>query len=86
MVLDWENYTEHLNALCESYSVFLAFNLLLSPVAITFKRVKGYNTDINDSGKGDINENQCSCFQIRCFSSHDLPLLLVFAICRSLVR
>ena len=72
-----------MSALCESYSEFLAYNLVLSPVTTTLKRVKGYNTDFRGNGKGDISENQSSCFPIRCFPSQDLPnktLLLVIAI------
>jgi hypothetical protein len=75
------------SALCECYSEFLASNLMLNPVTTTLKGVKGYNTSFRGSGKGDISENQSSCFPIRCFSSHDLQnkvLLLVIAICRSL--
>jgi len=29
MILNLENYTEHVSALCESYSGYLAFNLVL---------------------------------------------------------
>jgi hypothetical protein len=87
MVLNCKNYTDHVIALCESYSEFWAFNLVLSPVTTTLKRFKGYNTDFRGSGKGEISENRSSCFPIRCFSFHDLPnkiLILEIAICHSL--